>query len=103
MKKRLEKENRNKYGCKSNDIIAVNYREYGAGFIVGNLQKLSRRIVNVSKMNLYKRLTYRYLLRKGGEADVVKIHDFLSRLEELNHDEYYHWVVRINNELDGIA
>lgn len=103
MKKRLERENRIKYGDKKNDIIAVNYREYGVGFIAGNLQKLSRRIVNVSKMKTRNRIIYRYLLRKGGKADLIKIEDFLSRLEELNYEEYCHWVIRVNNELDEIA
>ena len=97
------KQDLGKYGQESTDPISVNYKEYGAGFICGNLLKLITRIENVSKMSKHRSLFYRLFLCKGGRHDFRKINVYFNRLENLNSKEYRKWVIRINDRLDGLA
>jgi hypothetical protein len=99
----MERQDRSKYGDKRTDVIARSFLSHGVGFVVGNLDKYSQRIVSVSKMPILKRWYYKLVLSKGGSDDGRKIHVYLERLHEYSPVTYEKWVLILDKKLDGIS
>jgi len=95
------KQDQVKYGDIKSDVIADNYEQYGVGFICGNIQKLVTRIENIGRLPLLKMLFYKWILAKGGRSDFRKLSVYLSRLEQVDYQEYEWWIIYANNRLDA--
>ena len=77
-----------KYGDVENDVIAQSLK-YSADFCAYNCVKYMTRVVNVSKMNPFRRNIYKIMLHKGGCNDIKKINYYMYRLSKSRHQCEY--------------